>query len=331
MRQWTLMRHLAAGTRARRVADIASAIGASWRTVYRDLECLQDAGFPIACEKRAGTSFWSMLPARIPGGPAVTSEEAVAIRLAAEHMAYLHGTGLPESLRALATRLFGKEVKSALAGPRRPASQVRRLRVIETLRRACDLDRVVRCRYYSLSRNEETVRNIHPYTLWLSGATVYAVAYCETKKDVRLFATDRIRSVRDAGRGFQRGPFDLEDYVKGALRVMRGGAERDIVIRVDSWAARFAAERPVHASQRLEELSAGAALLRLRIVLSEELVSWILGLCSHATVLEPEALASRVQQELESMLERARAAEPLQNAQLLLFPPPRLVSTSVAK
>lgn len=308
--------------RALRVAEIAEQLGIGWRTVYRDLERLEAAGFPVAMDRRGRTSYWSMLPTKVPETGALTNEEALAMMLAAEHLGYLDVTGIPAALRSVRARLGPQANASrALVGPRHPA--VRRCAATPAfgaLRRATEARRVVACRYFTLSRQLESDRCIHPYCIWLAGATVYVIAYCETRRQVLMFNLDRFRWARDAGRTFPQPHFDLDDYLQGALRVMRGGKARDVVVELDAWATSRLEERPAHATQRLERFGRGAALLRIRVVLSEEIVSFILGLGSHAVPLEPPELVATIATELASMREGLSRAEATSSAQLLLFP-----------
>ena len=50
-RQWRILQSLIAARRGKSAADLARELENHWRTVYRDLEALQLAGFPIFTDR----------------------------------------------------------------------------------------------------------------------------------------------------------------------------------------------------------------------------------------------------------------------------------------
>ncbi|MFC1591063.1 HTH domain-containing protein [Thermodesulfobacteriota bacterium] len=65
IRQWSIMRFLAEARYGKTVAEIAEALECRPRTVYRDLEVLQGAGFPLYTERLEGRNVWIMLDTKI--------------------------------------------------------------------------------------------------------------------------------------------------------------------------------------------------------------------------------------------------------------------------
>ena len=59
-RQWKIFRALLSSRRGKTVTEIATSLNLHIRTVYRDLDALQKAGFPIYSEQRGQSSFWKM-------------------------------------------------------------------------------------------------------------------------------------------------------------------------------------------------------------------------------------------------------------------------------
>ena len=60
-RQWKIIQTLISSRQGKSAADLASEIECHPRTLYRDLEALQVAGFPIYTEKVEGKNLWSLL------------------------------------------------------------------------------------------------------------------------------------------------------------------------------------------------------------------------------------------------------------------------------
>jgi predicted DNA-binding transcriptional regulator YafY len=111
IRQWRLLRALESSRLGRSVADLQEAVAelGSLRTVYRDLEALQGAGFPLYQDD---DGRWRLLrPAE--GGPTVPVQptEMIALLLSEQMMAPLHGSELAEPLTGLRAKL------EAMLGP----------------------------------------------------------------------------------------------------------------------------------------------------------------------------------------------------------------------
>ena len=60
-RQWKIIQTLITSRRGKSAAELASDLECHPRTLYRDLEALQVAGFPIHTEKVEGKNLWSLL------------------------------------------------------------------------------------------------------------------------------------------------------------------------------------------------------------------------------------------------------------------------------
>ena len=60
-RQWKIIQTLLSTRQGKSAAEMARHLGCHSRTIYRDLEALQYAGFPIYTEKIEGKNQWSLL------------------------------------------------------------------------------------------------------------------------------------------------------------------------------------------------------------------------------------------------------------------------------
>jgi predicted DNA-binding transcriptional regulator YafY len=60
-RQWKIIQTLITSRQGKSAADLASDLECNPRTLYRDLEALRAAGFPIYTERLEGKNLWSLL------------------------------------------------------------------------------------------------------------------------------------------------------------------------------------------------------------------------------------------------------------------------------
>ncbi len=165
---------------------------------------------------------------------------------------------------------------------------------VDRLTKAIGRARTVQMRYYSASRNVTTRREADPYRLWYAAGALYLVAYCHRRREVRLFAVDRIRSLTLTDHPYQVPlNFDLEAYVRDALVVMRG-RPATVELLFDRDTAAWVKDRVWHASQSLVPLKGGRLRMILKVAETRELVGWVLSFGGGVRVISPPSLREAV-------------------------------------
>jgi predicted DNA-binding transcriptional regulator YafY len=106
-----------------------------------------------------------------------------------------------------------------------------------------------------------------------------------------MFAVDRILSLTVTNLPCQIPlGFNVEDYVRNALSVMRGGKLIEVELRFDRKTSAWAKDRIWHPSQKATIDKDGCLTLRLQVADNSELVSWILSFGAGVRVMRPESL-----------------------------------------
>jgi predicted DNA-binding transcriptional regulator YafY len=109
-RQWQIIRFMENRPSGISVSEIAEKLEAPPRTIYRDLEAIHDAGFPLYTDKDRKNSLWKMLDTYKKGFPVpMTSTELMALHMSRGLLSVFHGTVFHDSIETL----FQK-VKAAL-------------------------------------------------------------------------------------------------------------------------------------------------------------------------------------------------------------------------
>jgi predicted DNA-binding transcriptional regulator YafY len=135
---------------------------------------------------------------------------------------------------------------------------------------------------------------VDPYRLWYAAGGLYLVAYCHLRRDIRLFAVERIRSLTITDHPYQMPlNFDLEAYVQDALLVMRG---RPVPVELlfDKATSAWAKDRIWHPTQEATLLKDGRLRLQLRVGETPEVVGWILSFGGGVRVVGPPSLREAV-------------------------------------
>ncbi len=169
-------------------------------------------------------------------------------------------------------------------------------------------------RYWSASRNETTRRRFDPYALSAVHDGWYAIGHCHLRVEIRMFAIQRVQSLRETGETFDRpADFRAEDYLKGSFRAFRGKGDHHVVLRLRPGVARRFAEKKWHGSQVLEPQADGSLIARLHLNNLVEIKRWVMWWGTDCEVVAPKELRAQIALELREMLRRAeedRTIEP---------------------
>lgn len=311
-RQWHVLR-LLESPRGATLDELRERLPADYtrhaRTVRRDLEALESAGFPLVSEQVDGHVRWRLMDG-VRQAPALSLSptELMALVMSRTLLKPLTGTHIQaalDSAMAKASSLlpslsldYMQRVQNVFAvglGPHKTYKQHRE--TIDRLTQAVDKHRTVQVRYDSASRTRMTRREIDPYRLWYALGGLYLIGYCHLRKEPRMFAVERIRSVTLTDHPYQLPlGFDLDAFVQDALTVMRG-PRIEVELLFDRPTAAWAKDRIWHPSQRLMHVSRGRLRMVLSIAETRELTGWILSFGGGVTVIQPESLRKAVREE----------------------------------
>jgi predicted DNA-binding transcriptional regulator YafY len=316
-RQWHILR-LLESSRGVTLDDIRQRLPADHirhlRTVRRDLAALEAAGFPLVNERVDGHIRWRLMDGirQVPA-LSLSPSELMALVMSRALLKPLEGTQIQTALDSAlnkasavlpsASHEYIQQVQGVFAvglGPHKTYRQHRE--TIDRLTQAIDKHRTVQVRYFSASRGKITRREIDPYRLWYASGGLYLVGYCHLRKEPRMFAVERIKSVTLTDHPYQMPlGFELDAFVQDALTVMRG-PRIEVELLFDKATAAWVKDRTWHPSQVTKTLKDGRMRMTLTVADSRELVGWILSFGSGVTVVRPESLRKAVQQEAEHIL-----------------------------
>ena len=277
------------------------------RTLRRDLEALETL-FPLVTERVNGRTRWRLMDGfrRVPT-LSFSATEVMALVLGRDLLQPLAGTQVKAAVDLALAKItnalppagfdFVRQMQGFFSvGLGSHKAYGRHRQLLERLSRAVAERRSVQMRYYSASRGRLTRREVEPYHLWFAAGGLYLIAYCHLRRDVRMFAVERIRSLTVTARPFQLPlAFDVEAYVEGALVVMRGRLV-EVELAFDRATAAWVRDRIWHPSQRLVPARDGLRMT-LRVADTRELTGWILSFGRGVRVIRPAVLRERVRQE----------------------------------
>jgi len=319
IRQWTILREIEAssGVTIRRLAEVTNV---TTRTIRRDLEALQEAGFPLYDVSDEGPKLWKLnrRPFRTLDGTAFTLSELSAL--------YFSRT----LVECLAAPPFGQDLRSAFAkletalSPRMRRFLDRLPDVIhvkteptrkhdEELQRAAIarlLDAILHqhrldMRYHSLSSRREKRYRIDPYRLVYAQGALYLFAYVPRYQQMRTFAVDRIRHLAPLDETFAPVE-DLSNTVFPHSLGIHHGTPEHIELEFASDVAPYVQERTWHPSQALLTRRDGTLVVTMNVCTDGALRSWIRSFGSSVRVKAPMTLVQQIAGDLDRARSRYR-------------------------
>jgi predicted DNA-binding transcriptional regulator YafY len=308
-RQWQLIQRLARHRAGCGLDDLADELGCVRRTVYRDLDALMYAGFPVVSERRAGRVYYRFLETFRLGDVPFTSDEILALAFGEDLLRALEGTVFHDSIRSALTKIragLSPELAGYLAqlgqsfrvlpGPHKNYARFRE--IIQQLNDAVLSRHTVHMRYRTGSTGRVTTRDLDPYRVWYRGGALYVIGHDHRSGEVRTFAVDRIREPALQERRFEvPDDFDFEARTASAFGIAAGPVAA-VRIRFAPPLAPHVREHVWHPSQEIRDLDDGGVELSMEVGEGLELRNWVLSFGADAEVMAPESLRREVREEL---------------------------------
>ncbi len=313
-RQWKLIRMLIASKQGKAVQDLSDELECNSRTVYRDLEALQAAGFPIYNERVEGRNHWALLDAVRHQLPIPLSlPELMALYFSRDMLKVFKDTVFYDSIETLFQKIKATlppryinqldRMKNSLGVSPMPHKPYGRFSgIIDQANEAAVDKKIIDIVYFAMGAQTETRRKVAPYKIWYFNGAFYLIGHCRLRNDIRIFALDRIKSLERTEESFEAPEdFDAEDFMRTSFGVFQGEPAH-VKIRFAPEISGYISEKIWHASQELQPEEDGSLIFEADVAGVEEIKFWVMTWGAKAEVLEPETLRNDIRKEAEEML-----------------------------
>ncbi len=279
--------------------------GLSERTVRRDLESLQSAGFDVRTERCGRHTKWVLgkLGEKVLHHVGVNASELVALWLGKELLAPLAGTMFWEGIESFWQKIRD-EVPEGVLSHFEAFSRVLRVQgvhtksyedkkgMLQTIHRCIDEHRVLRANYRTVGKPAR-VRRIEPYGMVIYQGNLYVVGGDGDVADggsppIKQWKLDRFASCEALDEWFKvPNSFDFDRYLRASIGPFAGAQQTTYRIRIDADAAPWVLEDPWHADQVVERQADGSVIITLQAAHSMAVIPRVLALGTAAELLEP--------------------------------------------
>jgi predicted DNA-binding transcriptional regulator YafY len=319
IRQWKILRELDARHHGLTVPQLVEVTrddefdrAVTQRTIFRDMNALTAAGFPLTTEARDGHVYYKLdrAPFSRLTQTGFSFSELCALYLSRRVVESLTGLPFQTSLRdAFAKfetvisdgmRKFIDELPLVVSAKPTSGKVPRNPKVQEfgnLLVQAALDHRVVDMLYHSASHHRKKRYVVHPLRIIYVHGGFYLYAYVPEYDQIRTFATQRIRELTVREETFARSPAISDEPFAASLGAGQGRPVH-VVVRFDAEIADYVKERQYHKSQRTSVQPDGSLRVELDVCNDVWLKSWVLGFGHLIQVMAPEELALDIVAEL---------------------------------
>ena len=296
------------------VDELAEECGVTRRTIYRDLDAIRDAGYPLTSEPEDdGRTLYSFITGYKKLPPINFSlEELMTLYLCRGQLGFLQGTPFQDDLDAIFGRIHSSLPPRSVAHLERIAETASpkfqgerdyasKKELLKELRRALLYQYRLDLSYAPARRSSEIYR-FDPYTLLFYNGALYLGGYAHNRGALRLFLIDRVEQVTVLDERFEiPEDFSAADLTGSAFGLI-DEQQQTIKVRFGAEIGHLIRERIWHPSQELVEEDDGTLTLSFAASGEKEILAWLYSYLPHVQVLEPEGLREVFYQSLRDGL-----------------------------
>jgi predicted DNA-binding transcriptional regulator YafY len=284
--------------------ELAELCEVSRRTIYRDLESLEEAGFAV--RYRPDRQGYQLVKGSFLQPSSLDESEALALVVLSRLWNGCDGLGLLRHARAGVIKLvqsLAPEVRSRIAARAEliPEPAIAstlpgdRQLVYETILEALAHRLQLRIWYHETEGQALETTKLSLYRLILAHDIWALVGRSTLHRQVRIFRIPRIRRVVLTDDPYTIPPrFNLERFLAQAWVMERSPDRYQVWLRFSAHVAWDIQDTVWHRSQRLVSLDDGRIDLHLIIEGLDEIKRWILGFGDQVEILAPPELRDRI-------------------------------------
>ena len=287
------------------------------RTIYRDLEALKAAGFPLEEKGKSdenGTRWTLERSAKVNHYLVLNSRELMALFMARSMLAPLRETPFFQDLTSTfdkiaekigsKAQLFINEISEEMHFEPGPLWGLGlKPDIIDTLRAATTEKQVLSVRYNSVNSGKVSMRTLGPHYLYFAKGSLYLVAEDLADHVVKVFSVPRMDEASMLDQSYVGNIVEPEEFFGSAFGVFRGGAPENVRIAFEPAVGSYIRERQWHPSQKIINKEHGRVEIQFEIAVTPELRQWVLGFGTNAVVIAPISLAQSLHEEAAKIVE----------------------------
>ena len=272
------------------------------RTVYRDLEALSAAGFPLfpkgEPDSREENRWHLERNARVTDYLVLNARELLALYLAKGSLIPLKGTPFFGDLEIAFSKIEDKLGRSNQEYLNELEQEVKFQPspkwglgldpdLLETVRAACTEGHQLRVSYLTAGSTEPRVRTLGPQYLYFYQSAIYLVAEDIGSAQIKVYALPRMKSAEMLPDPYEGQTISPETLFQHSIGIFQGSDPVEVRLGFSPQVAPYVQERSWHPSQRVVKKADGSIDLILEVAVTPELSQWVMSFGPNVKVESP--------------------------------------------
>lgn len=285
------------------VGELANEFSVSKRTILRDLQELEQAGFPLYSEVGAAGGYHILKERILP--PIVFSEsEAKSVFFACQALQFYRDLPFEQETISVLKKFLNclpLDVQNSI-------TQIQNKVVFWIPDRHCDSPLLKSIFLVAINRHaatirysstySESIRTIIPVGLYAMNGLWYCPAYCMTANQIRVFRVDRIKEIIEE-KPCPKGKYPIPESIQEYLEKTEVKNDYHMKIQLtDIGVKRCESECLLAGGLRTFPTGGGIIDMEINYDALEWVADYILPFGNNATVLEPVELIERMRQKV---------------------------------
>jgi predicted DNA-binding transcriptional regulator YafY len=280
--------------------EIAERFNISLRTVYRDIQSLEEAGVPILGE--AGVGYSMMEGYRLP--PVMfTKEEATTFLMAEkilEKYADPYNVSLFKSALYKVKAVLRTDEKDFISGIDEKIAVLNYANrngvdphpvSLHTILAAINEKKVLSIAYSGIYANEVSHRCIEPVGIYLQNTNWYLIAWCRLRNAYRNFKVDRIQRQEITSESFHTKHLSLAAFLQQTSSAQQLDT---VILRIHKTVSRYIVTEKYYYGFVSEEIVGEEIQMTFLTASLEGIARWFLMFGDKAIIIEPLALKEKI-------------------------------------
>ncbi len=293
--------------------ELAETLEVDKKTIYRYINSLNKASIPVHTKKGRYGGFYIdqefyMKPSKLSEG------ELQSLFMSTQILTKENGFMYEKDLQKAVTKIKNlymnseSELKHINESGNFKINEIGSLQNLEDkisqINYAMSRGRTLSINYFSINRNNLTIKKVDPYNLIFREGSWYIIGYYYKNDQVQTFKISRIQSLKITDEIYMiPHNFSLKEYLEENLTAFKGDKSK-VVIKFDKEVSSFIKNGKWHINEQIENLDDGSLLLSIYLDELNEIKNWILGFGKNAEVIEPIVLREEIKKEIEDIYKK---------------------------
>ena len=289
----------------------------SLRTIQRDIQAIQYAGIPLMLEKSSARENYWFFPReyRQMVVPVIQHNELLAMHILKAHLKTFRGTKIERQITGLFNKLeelvpgdiyldFDEDKNFIWDQNQGLYNYGEYDQLLSTVIELILARNWVTVTYRASEGKPPKTYDLFLYRIFLYNGSIYIAAYNPAFDNFISLALHRLEQVQPArGQRCQARPFSLAEFCSNRFGVFVGEIQR-LQLSIRPEFVHYFQNRSWHPTQKTRLKKDKSMLLEMKVPLSPELITWILGWHTAIKVLRPDSLKAEITKKLQETLEQ---------------------------